>query len=129
VLDHVSVLDWPTVIVAGVTEMLTVGGTGGGELLFPPPQACSASATATATATAGRRSRVSGLVMIADMLLVLQVCYGAGAMPCRCSPPRAGGILTACNCAGTFVRRVTSHGTRSVGRAIYSSIRQSRRDK
>jgi len=74
-LDHVSVVAWPTVIEAGLTEMSTVGGTGG-VLLFPPPQACNA--RATAAATAGLRSRARRLVMIADMLLVLQVCYGAG---------------------------------------------------
>ena len=70
-LDHVSVVDWPTVIEAGLTEMLTVGGAAG-VLLFPPPQACNA--RAMAAATAGRRSRVPRLVVIVDMLLVLQVC-------------------------------------------------------
>jgi hypothetical protein len=78
VLDQVNVVDCPTVMVAGVTEMLTVGGAGGVlllPLLFPPPpQACNNSATAAATA--GRRSLVRRLVIIADMLLILQVCCG-----------------------------------------------------
>jgi hypothetical protein len=112
------VLDWPRVIVAGLTDMLTVGGAGGVPLFPPPPPPQACNARATAAATAGRRSRVRKLVMIADMLLVLQWCYGAGTRACQCSPRR-----------GTFMPRVSSHLTRSVARAIYSLIGKKRRDE
>jgi hypothetical protein len=66
VLDHISVAGWPAVIVAGLTEMLTVG-IGGGAVFPPPLQACSARAM-SAAAAAGHGSRIRKLVRIADML-------------------------------------------------------------